>query len=222
MKKFILVISALLFISSGFAQSKITETTIKRFSFGTDIYTDIWMNTPDNMKARTINQGIFVFGMYNYPFNESNFSFAFGFGVGVHNLYSNTTIEDIRSDSINFIPIPDSINYKKSKLGLTYIDLPLEFRLKTKDKFRAALGFKIGYLVDAKTKYKGDRPDGKFWTEKQKQVNHVEKWRFGPTIRIGYDWFNLYAYYSVTNLFIVGRGPANLYPISVGITLLPF
>jgi hypothetical protein len=225
MKKAFLVVIIILITFSGFAQSKtdkVAETTIKRFSFGADIFTDIWMNQPEGVKVRTINQGVNVFGMYNYPIGESNFSFAFGFGFGFHNMYSNSRIKDIKADSIEFVKIPDSISYKKSKLGLSYFDVPIEFRLKTKDKVRFAIGFKVGYLIDAKTKYKGNRIDGKQWIEKHKQVDHVEKWRFGPTIRVGFHWFNIFAFYSVTHIFKPGRGPDKLYPISVGITLLPF
>jgi hypothetical protein len=220
MKKILVTLVFLGMFLSGFSQI-VSETTVKRFSVGADLFTDIWVNVPENMKVRTIQQGFDVFGMYNFPFGTSNFSFAIGLGFGFHDLYSNNIIQDIRADSIQFIKISDTLSYKKSKLGMTYVDMPLEFRLKTKSKFRAAVGFKVGFLVDAKTKYKGDRPEGGFIIDKQKQVKGLEKWRFGPTVRVGWDWISVYAYFSVTKLFQGGRGP-ELYPISVGITFLPF
>lgn len=218
-KFFLAAFFAVLFLSS--AAQKISQTTIKRFSMGADIYTDIWLNKPDGIDTRTINQAASFFGMYNKPFGESNVSFAIGIGLGMHNLYTKGRIEDIKADTIVFVPIPDSISYKKYKLGLTYIDVPVELRLKTENKFRFAIGFKVGYLIDGKTKYKGNREDGQKVVFKEKQVNQLENVRFGPTIRIGYDWFNLYAYYSVTKVFKKGKGPET-YPLSVGITLLPF
>lgn len=199
------------------AQS-LSQTTIKRFSFGADVFTDIWMNHPEGADVRTINQGANFFGMYNYPLGDSDFSFAFGIGMGFHNLYSKSIIEDIKADTIVFMPLPDSLPMKRTKLGLSYIDVPLEFRFKTPSKFRLAVGVKVGYLIDAKTKYKFAKGD----IEKLKQVNNVEKFRFGPTIRVGYSWVSLYAYYSVTEIFRKGKGPRNLYPISVGVTFLPF
>jgi len=177
------------------------------------------MNQPEGIKARTINQGFNFFGMYNYPFSESNFSFAFGFGMGFHNMYTNGVIEDIKADSINFIRIPDSVSYKKSKLANAYVDIPIEFRFKSQSKFRVALGFKIGYLVDAKTKYKGNRPDGPYVLLKEKQVNHVEKFRYGPTLRIGYDWFSLFGYFQISHVFRKNKGPNNLYPHITGYNL---
>ncbi len=221
MKKTLIIFLAVFSSFSGFSQV-VGETTIKRFSVGTDIFTDIWMNQPEGVKTRFLQQGASVFGMYNYQFGKSNISFAFGFGGTFHNYYSNSVIPDIKADSISFTPIPDSLSYKKSKLGLTYLDIPFEFRLKTVKKFRFSLGFKVGILIDAKTKYKGDRAsDHSLVNIKERPVTHLEKWRYGPTIRVGYDWFNLFAYYSLSNVFQKYKGP-EMYPLSVGITLLPF
>lgn len=221
MKRSILLAGFILVLLAPATAQKIVETTVKRFSVGTDIFTDIWMNKPEGVKVRTINQGANVFGMYNFPFGESKVSFALGIGMGFNNLYTDSRINDIKADTIVFTPIPDSLDYKKSKLGLSYIDIPFELRIKTDKKFRASVGFKVGYLVDAKTKYKGERPEGGNVIEKEKQVNQLEKWRYGPIIRVGYSWIHVMAYYSLSEIFQGGRGP-ELYPISVGITLMPF
>jgi hypothetical protein len=220
MKKVFLVIFVVGLIASTNGQ-KIGQSTIKRFSFGLDFYTDIWLKKPPDIKTRAINQGISVFGMYNYPFGESNYSVAFGVGTGFHNMYTKGRIEDIKADTITFVKIPDSVGYKRYKLGLSYIDIPLEFRFKTAKKFRLAIGAKFGFLIDGKIKYKGNREDGKLVVQKEKPVDNLQRFRFGPTLRIGYDWFNVYAYYQVTKVFEPGRGP-DIYPLSIGITLLPF
>lgn len=220
MKKFLLIFLVLGFVATSMGQ-KIGQSTIKRFSFGLDYYTDIWLKKPPDIKTRAINQGVSVFGMYNYPFGESNFSIAIGIGTGFHNLYTKGRIEDIKADTITFVKIPDSVNYKRFKLGLSYFDIPLEFRLKTDKKVRFALGVKFGFLMDGKTKYRGNREDGQLVTQKEKQVENLQRFRFGPTLRVGYDWFNVFVYYQVTKVFEPGRGP-DIYPLSVGITLLPF
>jgi hypothetical protein len=208
----------------AFSQEKnkiIGDKAIKRISVGAEIYQDFWLNWPAKMNVRAINQGAGGFVMYNVPFGESPVSFSLGIGIGCHNLYSNTTINNIHTDTIFFTPIPDSIDYKKSKLGLTYLDFPLELRLVTKDKIRFSVGVKLGYLLDAKTKYKGDDADGFQSTVKYRKVEHVDKFRFGPTIRFGYDWFQIMGYFSVTQVFEKGLGP-ELSPLSVGITFMPF
>ena len=224
MKKFIILFSLFVIPFFSFSQEKnkiIKETTIRRVSVGVEIYQDFWMKWPKGMNVRAINQGAGGFIMYNVPFGESPVSFSIGAGIGCQNLFSNTTINDIHADTITFTPIPDTIDYKKSKLGLTYLDFPLELRVVTKDKIRFSVGLKLGYLLDAKTKYKGDDIYGQESTVKYRKVEHVDKFRFGPTIRFGYDWFQIMGYFSVSQIFEKGLGP-DLYPISVGITFMPF
>lgn len=197
------------------------SSIVKHVSVGVSIYQDFWFNWPKGMNIRAINMGGSAFIMYNIPFGESPVSFALGTGIGCHNLFSNTTIQNIKADTIIFTPIPDSISYKKSKLGLTYLDFPLELKFKSKNKVNVAVGVKLGYLIDAKTKYKGDNLDGDRITQKNKQVNNADKFRFGPTLRVGYSWIQLSVYYSVTKIFDKGLGP-DLYPLSVGFTFMPF
>jgi len=223
MKKIILSLLCILPVLA-FSQEKnkiLSETTVRRVSVGAEIYQDFWLKWPQGMNVRAINLGAGGFVMYNVPFGESPVSFSIGVGIGCHNLYSNTTINNIHADTITFTPIPDSIDYKKSKLGLTYLDFPLELRVVTKDKIRFSVGVKLGYLLDAKTKYKGDNAEGFESTVKYRKVEHVDKFRFGPTIRFGYDWVQVVGYYSVTQVFEKGLGP-EVSPFSVGITFMPF
>jgi hypothetical protein len=223
MKRFIVLVLLVLPVSMLAQEtSKVLGTeTVRRVSVGAEIYQDFWLNEPDDMDVRGFNQGAGTFVTYSFPLGKSPLSFAIGAGVGFHNLYSNTLIEDITADTIRFIPIADSISYKKSKLGLAYLDFPIEFRLKTKKKVNVSAGIKLGYLLDAKTKYKGDNENGDQILVKTKDVAQVDKFRFGPTVRVGYNWVQVYAFYSVTSVFEKNRGPG-VYPISLGITFMPF
>jgi len=208
----------------SFAQEKakiIGETATKRISVGAEFYQDFWMNWPAKMNVRAINQGGGAFVTYNVPLGTGPMSFAIGAGIGCHNLFSNMVIEDIKADTITFVRIPDTIDYKKSKLGLTYLDFPLELRFAAKNKIRFSVGVKLGYLLDAKTKFKGDDINGEPITSKYRKVDNVDKFRFGPVVRFGYDWVQIMGYFSVTQIFDKGFGP-ELYPISVGITFMPF
>jgi len=236
MKRILLSFITVFIVGSVFSQV-VSESTIRKFNIGVGFSTDIWQGLPDNMRARTINQGAQVFGMYNHRIKESSIYLAGGIGLGMHNLYSDNIIDDIKADSIAFRKIPDNISYKKSKLSLAYIDVPLEFRIKTKKHFRIAFGFKFGFNINAHVKYKGNRLQGTHieWDEddgnietdgvnvkvKSKDVSQIETWRYGPTFRIGYKWFNVTVYYQISKVFKVDKGPA-LYPISIGIAVIPF
>ncbi len=220
MKKVIIFITGLLILSTSFAQDY--ELAKGKFSSGVAIFTDIWQGLPDGMKSRTINQGASYFVMYNHRFLKSNFSGAIGVGMGTHNLYSNSLIDADSVGNTIFVPI-DGIDYKRSKISLTYLDFPVELRFKSQKKFRLAIGFKAGVNIDSHSKYKGDDLSGikEEVKVKSKNLKNLEKWRYGVTGVIGYRWINMVVYYSLSKVFKEGSGP-EIYPISIGISLRPF
>jgi hypothetical protein len=222
-KLLVLLLSIICF--NSFAQV-IKEETKRKFTFGMDIFTDLWQDLPQKLDPKTLNPGINVFGSYNYIFGNSNVSFSPGLGLGVHNLFSSSFLLE-KSDTTYFIPALDSLkgeDYKKSKLTVTYLDIPLEIRYKSKKDFRLAVGFKFGFLIRAHTKYKGDDPfsdNTKVIVFKKANIGYLEKNRYGFTACIGYKWLNLWGYYQLSTLFQKDYGPA-MYPISLGLTIIPF
>jgi hypothetical protein len=221
MKNFLLLTVCLVSLNA-FSQV-VTEDTKRKFTIGVDVYADIWQDIPQGIDPKTINPGVNIFGSYNYMFGNSNVSFSPGIGLGIHNLFSDSWLR-VNTDSAWFEPLPDTLSYKKSKLTMTYLDIPLELRFKSKSEFRVAVGFKFGFLLKAQTKYKGQNyiegiPDEVII--KTARFDFIEGNRFGFTGRIGYKWLNLYGYYQLSTLFQSGRGP-EMYPFSVGLTLIPF
>ena len=59
MKQRIIIISFLLTLFSVQEMSAqiISESAKRKVTVGADIYTDIWLNQPDKMVTRTVNQG---------------------------------------------------------------------------------------------------------------------------------------------------------------------
>ncbi|MFZ4562043.1 MAG: outer membrane beta-barrel protein [Bacteroidales bacterium] len=202
----------------------VNEATKKRISIGVGLFTDIWMTTDPDMKTRTINQGFNVFGTYNLPLGKSRFSFAIGLSISIHNLYWNYRFQ---GDSLNFqfALIKDDQGYKRSKLTLPYLEIPIEFRYKAKSKFALGIGFKIGYMVYAHSKYVGS--DYLFGTTSTlvssiKNIDNLEKFAYGPTLRIGYKWIHVTGYYSLSKIFNNNGKTPEMYPISLGFVLMPF
>lgn len=207
----------------------VNETTKKKISVGIGEFTDIWMNMPEGIKTRTINQGFTILGTYNLPFGKSNFSFAIGLELTVHNMYGKFFVNS-ETDSTVFKKIPDSVLYKKSKMKVTYLEIPIEFRFKSKSKVTVALGFKGGILIESGTKYVGDGVLSTYnYTVTQSEktkiklsgIKNLEQFSYGPTFRIGYSWINVNASYMLSTIFKKGKGP-EMYPLSVGIILMPF
>jgi len=226
MKRLLFPIALLLFSVSLKAQNT-SDLFTDKYTSGIDVFTDIIMDAPDGINFRAFSPGVNIYAMRTYPVKESNFAFAIGLGLGIHNIFSNSVLNDTSGMSY-FTPIPEktanssNLDYKKSKLTLTYLDVPAELRFKSASGFRMALGVKVGVLINAHTKYKGDDLiTGKKTKLKEGNVPNIATWRFGPTVQIGYKWINLIGYYSVTTLFDENAGP-EIYPISIGLALRPF
>lgn len=214
-----------------------------------DIFSDIWMDVPSDtaITPKTINRGSNIYLFRDMPMGKSNFSFAVGLGISAHNLYSDAvpvkettiTYDSLGVPEVNytgntvFEKIPEEINsttieVKNNKLTVVYLDLPLELRFRANNeesKFKFAIGFKGGYMLSNHTKYHGNdytnTDNGDDLKLKEYKILNIETYRFGPTFRIGWGWFNFSAYYSLSPLFKKNKGP-EMYPISAGITLTPF
>jgi hypothetical protein len=223
MKKLLIL---LLTVVSLNAFTQAVDEIKRKFTFGLDVFTDIWQDIPKSINTGTINPGVNVFGSYNFMIGNGGVSFSPGLGIGVHNMFNSSFVYS-NDNSTYFVPIKDTLpdlSYKKSKFVATYLDIPFEIRYKSKSEFRVAVGFKFGFLMMGNSKYKGDNyQDGTtdLVIYKKKKIPYLEKNRYGFTARIGYKWLNLWGYYQLSTLFQEGKGP-EMYPISVGITIIPF
>ncbi len=226
MKKTVLILAAI-FITGLFTETNaqiISESAKRKVTVGVDVFNDIWLNTPDNMDLRTIHQGSNVFMQYNFAVGKSKtISFAAGVSIDNHNMYSNTRIENIKADTIVFVPIDENTDYKRSKVNIVSISAPLELKFRWETGFKISVGMKLGYVFDSKEKYVGDlsADNGLKVTEKRKRLSQLEEFTYGPTLRIGYKFINIYGHYQINHMFRLGHGP-QINPISVGITITPF
>ncbi len=216
------LLAALLMICAVARPQFVATKKSNSVSAGFDVFTDMFTKSPDGIKMRSINQGFGFSTTYNFKIAETKHVFAIGAGIRMHNFYSNGRINDVRADTLVLSRISSDLNYKRSKIGLTYVDIPAEFRLRFKDDWKVGVGFKMGIALDSKTKYRGQTvKDGPYRLLKEKRLNSVEKYTFGPTLRVGYKWVNLYAYYQPSRIFQRDLGP-EFYPLSLGITITPY
>lgn len=232
MKKALSIILIALISTAIFGQEVSNGPSKKKKKFRKiqlDLFTDVWDGLPADITFRDYNPGVNLYYSYPIPINE-NFAFSFGGGASWHNLYSNGVPMEMTDsltgayDGTEFVKLPSGTTYKKNKLGLTYFDIPIEFRVKTYEpkKFRFAIGGKVGFLVSARNKYKGDALTGDYEAFDGKvKVDHINMIRYGATARIGYGMWNFYAFYSLTELFEHQNSPS-MFPISFGISLLVY
>jgi hypothetical protein len=139
----------------------------------------------------------------------------------------------------------EGVSVRKSKLVNTYLTLPLYLELqsrshKTKEKAHIALGVVAGWRFRSHTKIYFDDANKAYnliepftgsvvetgQTPSNSRRNIIKDFnsfqqnpfKLDASVRAGWGIVNLYANYSLTQLFIKDRGP-ELYPFAIGITL---
>lgn len=164
--------------------------------------------------------------MFQQSFNliSNNLGLVTGIGLGWNNYRF--------ADDITIVPGPDSIEvklpeegnkYRKSKLTLLYLNLPLIMEFQTgspgsRNQFHIAGGVIAGLRLRSHTK-QVYTVDGKKNKDKNYDDFHLRPFRFDATARIGWGKVNLFATYALTSMFRDDKGP-ELYPFTVGIRIL--
>lgn len=239
-RKLVLIITLLALTASSFAQKPSAESIRKRLSLGFGVFNDFWMKVPDSINPRAINQGVDVFVQYMFPMDKKgHLSFFIGGGIGAHNFYHQALLGVgeynyygkplIEDENVSyFYNAPkkagsNTIDVKKSKLSITYIDVPFGFQYKSSSKIHGTIGFKVGWSLNEHTKYKGSDLAGSGTQVKEKSLmlRNLDNFHYGPYAVIGYKWFGASVFYQLSSVFEKDLGP-QIYPISVGLVFKPF
>jgi len=192
-----------------------------------------WLETPAPLAQKWYGRGINIHFFYDFKMGKSrNFSIAPGAGLSCHNVYHNgkLSIDTLGGKNISYFAARDtSLDYKINKLNSNWLEIPIELRFRSNPgkndrSIKFALGIRGGLLLSAKTKYRGEgNVNGLVTTvrEKQNKLLNISKYRFGPSVRIGYGEVSIVGFYSLTGLFQTDKGP-DLKAISIGVSFNSF
>lgn len=156
----------------------------------------IFGNKPEAFKQNSISTGIMFGFLRDIPLNKQrNISIAPGAGLVFFNLRNNLTALPSDNDYLM-----DS-SYDKNLQNLTYLEVPLELRWRTSNKYshkfwRIYTGVKFSYLIKDVAKYVGDEGDFSY-----KSNPHLNKMNLGAYISAGFNTWNVYAYYGFNSLY---------------------
>jgi hypothetical protein len=157
--------------------------------------------------------------MLDKPFKASpKFSIGIGIGVGTSNISFKNMNVDIKSTAtkLPFIAVDSTNHFKKYKLSLGYLEVPLEFRfssdpLHSNKSWKVAIGGKAGTIINAHTKGKDLQSKNNTlinsYTQKENSKKFFNGTRFMGTARIGYGIFSLYVSYQLNNVLKDVAGP---------------
>jgi len=135
------------------------------------------------------------------PINKNrNVAIATGLGLTYNKYFQNLVISEV-DGMAQYNLIESGKSYRKNKFDQVFVDVPFEFRWRTSTpeshKFwRVYSGLKFSYLIAGKARYIDDESNIKV-------TNKVgfNKLQTGVYVSVGYNTWNFYAYYGITDLF---------------------
>ncbi|MBK9639311.1 MAG: DUF2807 domain-containing protein [Bacteroidetes bacterium] len=178
--------------------------------------------------GKSINVNINLFS-HDFPLYKRYIMFTTGIGLTLNN-YRFSSDKTLLSDTNRTVAGYDydknneRINYRKNKLAVNYITIPLLLQFNSRLEFKKSIHVATGLLFS----YKYNSHLKLVYTEdgdKEKSKRHddfnIQPFRYDATFRIGYQSYTLYASYALNTLFEENRGPS-LHPFQIGINLLNF
>ena len=170
---------------------------------------------------------------FEWRFNlvKNVFNIVTGMGFDFHHY---AFAQKIKFDEANDYPgqgyttpvvgLPDTIHsINRSRLAVQYFNIPLFLNLRTKKtaKHKQQFNFTFGVVGGIKTGSSSRiiySENGRDVEEEKKDDFFLETFTATAMVRIKYSFFSIYASYQFTPMFR-GQNP-NLYPFSIGVTLL--
>ena len=240
MKKIVFVVISCLFFSMAFSQETEPTTNSNKVTFTNrtgdhlmiQLSSDHWSGMPDSISSHQsgFSRGFNAYVMLNKPFKGSpKLSLGIGLGISTSNISFKKMDVDLKAAPglLPFAALDSANHFKKYKLATSFLEIPLEFRFTSKPNnpnksVKAALGLKVGTLVNAHTKGKTLQDKNgttlNAFVEKENSKRFLNTTHFMATARVGYGIFSLFGSDQLSKLLKDDAGPdIKLYQI--GITL---
>ena len=180
----------------------------------------------DLVSGKSVNVNLNLL-YHDFELNKRFVMFTTGLGLSFNNFHFNSD-RTIQSDTNRLVAAYDlnrtgqQINYRKNKLALTYVTVPLLLQFNSdptlKKSFHVGTGLLLSYKINSHLKLVWNE-DGDKQKDKRRDEFNLQPFRCDATIRLGYQYYTVYASYALNELFREGRGAPQLHPFQVGINL---
>ena len=189
-----------------------------------------WNGKPDSINPKGLSRTFNFYFLFDFPFKTNpHFSAAIGAGIGSNHIFFEGTYVGIKdkTPTFNFSDRSDTTHFKKTKLVTAWLEAPVELRytanpLNSGKSFKAAIGLKVGTLLNAHTRSKDlQNKDGQTinsYVQKESSKNFFNTNHLVFTARAGYGHLTLFYTYQLGPLFKNGTA-AEIKPYTIGLTL---
>lgn len=163
--------------------------------------------------GKSVDVNIWLF-MQRFSLIKNVVNFKYGLGIELNN-YSYE--ENIRYLINPTRVIMDSINYRKDKLAVDYVTIPLMLNFnftphRRRNPYGFSVGASVGYKYSSRQKFKSSE----FGKEKTFNNFDLEPWKISYIAELELGWLKLYGSYAAKSMFSNGL---NQIPYTVGIRL---
>lgn len=201
------------------------EKKLRKYDrFIIDIAYNDWQGDRDLFQSPWQSLGFNMALMADKVIAKNN-TFSIGYGLGFSH-YNNKTNKDLERDAQQgttlFSPFVSEEGITRNKFTANYIEVPLEFRFKTKGfkHFKFMIGGKFGYQLNSFSKTIQE-DQGQRHIVKIYNFPDNNKFRYGATVRIGIRNWALFGAYYFSELF-TNDDSVQLTPVSMGISISLF
>lgn len=198
--------------------------------FSYDISTLLLESTPEGYEQEGWSNGHTLSFMKDILLGKSRFSIGVGLAYTSHNFKSNTrlSIDENTGEASFSLLNSDSVSYQRNKLNAKYVEIPVEFRFRTKPNdngrfLRVYLGFRGGVRFSSYSLFENDDTQVRYY-----HPDELNRWSAGTYLKLGHGAISLYGYYSLMPLFdyeapqSLPAGQVNLnnmIPLALGLSL---
>jgi hypothetical protein len=158
------------------------------------------------------------------PIWKRHINIVTGMGFDFNNYRLSNNYSLIKGTSQVSAVYDSSVSFKKNKLMLSYLNVPLLLQFDTDPigkghrTIHLSAGVVGGLRIGAHTKQEYEI-DGTNYSPKIHDDFDLNPFKCSAMVRVGYGNLDLYASYALTSMFKNNEGP-QLYPFSVGLTII--
>lgn len=229
MRSYLTIVLAFALSFTAIAQDKEAKTLLDRPDLPGKLILDygynFLQNNPSNFGNKAFESksvGLHYVREF-FPINNISISAGAGFGFEKLSFTGGNVLGYDNNDVLTYEPSDEVI--KKSKLATTYIQIPVDIRYYpggegNGTRFFVGVGGYVGYLIDAHSKVSFLNTNTKL--RKERGDFNLNEFRYGLTMKLGFDSFHLIGKYDLSEIFKSNNSPldngnANMWSIGFAI-----
>lgn len=198
------------------------ESADKFDRLNSDFFFNSWMGDLNDVETKFYAIGHNINLMFDIPFSKtSRMGVAIGFGYSHFNVRHHGAfnfIEDPTNPDLMYSSLAPYTGVKRwiNRTVFNFVEVPVEIRFrsrKERNKWKFYPGFKAGFMVENYSKWRIDNLEFKEFN-----FPDLNRFHYGPTLRIGRNNVFLFGYYDMTMLF-TNENSNKLQLFSAGISI---